>query len=43
MNSAEEDREPKSNRIRGPDDVMTTGAAIDRETKNRGTEERVSR
>ena len=42
MNSAEEDREPKSNMIRGTYDVVTTRTNMDKQTKNRRAKEHVS-
>ena len=42
MNSAEEDRQPKSNMIRETYDVVTTGATMDTKATNRRTKEHVS-
>ena len=42
MNSAEEDIEPNSNRIRETYDVMATRANMDRKTTNRRTKEHIN-
>ena len=42
MNSAEEDREPNINMIRGTYDVMTTRANMDRKTNNRRAKEHIN-